>query len=115
MRLGAVAFVLIAATPFAGSDDAAAVRVMQAREALVAVTARTAALLCPGVEVDELAIRDRKAMAGITDHDLMSPDRFGSDDEAAARSFKQSVADDPAFCGKMLIELADRLRLVRRR
>ena len=106
---------LIAATGAAGMADDAAVQAMQSHEALVTTSARTAAILCPGAEVDEAAIRERMAMAGITDRDIMSPDRFGSQDEAVAREFKAEAAANPGFCAAVLVELADRLRLLRRR
>lgn len=94
-------------------DDA--LRTAQSRAAQVVVTARTAAILCPDVEVDEDAIHGLMEHAQIKDNDIMSPDRFGPEDEAIARSFKASMTDDPDFCLKVLAYLRDRMHLVQRR
>lgn len=102
---------VLSATPACAQADPAA----QSRTAQVVVSARVAAILCPNVEVDEDAIRMLMDVAQITDTDIMSSDRFGPEDEAAARDFKLSLAEDPRFCDKMLVELAGRLHLVRRR
>lgn len=109
---GCAGLVLTSLPAYAQEDT---LQAAQSKTAQVVVVARVAAILCSGVEVDEDAVRALMDHAQTTDSDIMSPDRFGPEDEAAARSFKQSMAEDPQFCGKMLAELADRLHLVRRR
>ena len=118
-RIVATLLCLAAVTLF-GSASAAwaddnALRAAQSQAAQVVVFARTAAILCPGVEVDKDAIHGLMDHAQITDFDIMSPDRFGREDEATARSFKSSTAENPAFCDKVLDSIEDRLHLVRRR
>lgn len=108
----AIAFVALA-MPARAQDDA--MRASQSQVAQVATVAKTATLLCPGIEADDQAIRALLDDAQLTERDLMSPDRFGAEDEAVAHSFVQSLKEDPDFCAEVFAYLGDRAHLLRRK